>query len=157
MKISLISLLLLASLGVQAQQFLYIKKFRSPKRTRVEQFDQIKVKSQDTVFEGQLYQVGPDFIMVDDKVIMLEDIEWIRTIHSFWKGMGKSLEIGALVFGGIILVNGLVNHWSPIFTQSSIIALSSVFLAGIILEIIASRTYKKSKGWIYEPLIMDDL
>ena len=157
MKISLISLFLLAAVSLHAQQFLYVKKFRTSKRDRIERFDRLKVKAHDSIFKGLLYQVGPDFIAVDDRVIMLDDIEWIRTIHPFWRGMGYSLKIGTALFSGIILVNGALNGWSPIFTQASIIALSSVFVAGLILDLIAIRTYRKSKGWIYEPLIMDDL
>ena len=157
MKISLISLLLVVATVTQAQQFLYLKKFRTAKRERVELYSTMKVKTQDTIVKGQLYQVGPDFIMVGNEVVMLEDIEWIRTIHPFWKGLGRSLEIGAVVFGGIILVNGIILGWVPLFTPTAAILLSSVFLTGVILELVAIRTYRAKKGWIYEPLIMDDL
>ena len=122
---------------------------------RLDQYEvlKVKLKSGETV-KGPMYKVMPTSIWVEDAYIDYEDIEYIRHNHAFWKGVGRSLEFGAAMFTGIFLANGIIGGYSPVLTSGNLYFVGSLLLGGIILELIAIRTYRMDKGWQVEPIII---
>jgi len=152
---SFVLLFLLSASNVIGQEMLYLKKKHTAKMVRLDQYDVLKIKLKNgEILKGPLYKITPTSIWVEDAYINYEDIEFIRHNHMFWKGVGRSLEIGAAMFTGIFVANGLIGGYSPILTQGNLIFIGSFLVAGIILELIAMRTYRMDKGWVVEPIII---
>jgi len=152
---TLVLLFLFSASDAFGQEMLYLKKKYTAKMVRLEQFEvlKVKLKSGETV-KGPMYKITPTSIWVEDAYIDYEDIEYIRHNHAFWKGVGRSLEFGAAMFTGIFTVNGIIGGYSPILTQENFYFIGSLLVAGIILELIAMKTYRMDRGWIVEPIII---
>lgn len=117
--------------------------------------DKVKIKTVNgESAKGYVLSITPEGMQVGPLSVGFNELSYIRTYDSFTKGAGKSLEYGAVFFGGIILVNAIITNASPFLTQGELIFISSFLAAGIILELLAQRTYRLDKNWKTEVIII---
>jgi hypothetical protein len=152
----LIILFLIAfAFQAQGQEFLYLKKKYTAKTTKIALYDIIEVLEKNgEKTKGAVLRVTPKSVLLDGAEIDLDQVVYIRTNHMFWKGLGRSLEFGGMFFTGIFVANGLITGASPVITQGALIAVSSLIVVGVIMEVLSRKTYKMEKGWIIEPIII---
>ncbi len=146
---------LLLFFAADAQELLHVKKKQTAKMTTIELYDVVKIKAKNgEEMKGQVSKITPQTILVNGYEFGFEEIEYIRTYHMFWRSLGKSLEYGGVMFGGVFLINGLITGASPLIAQGALIAVGSLIIAGIIIESASMQTYRLSKGWTLEPIII---
>jgi hypothetical protein len=150
-----ILLFLVALSDVSAQEFLYLKKKHTAKTTKIVLYDIIQIKEKSgELTKGMVLSVTPTSILLEGAEIDFDQIEFIRTNHMFWKGLGRSLEYGGLFFAGIFVANGLISGASPVITNGALIVVSSAVVLGIVMEVLSIKTYRMEKGWMLEPIII---
>ncbi len=137
-----------------SQNMLVLKKKHTAKMKTINMYDllTIKLNGKDPV-KGTVSLITKDDILLDGDAFAYKDIEWIKTHSTFWKGMGRSLEIGGALFTVVFGLNGIIANASPIYTQGNIIFILSLVTVGVILEIISAKKHSFKKGWNVEPLI----
>lgn len=144
-----------ATFQINAQEFLYLKKKYTAKTTKIEVYEIIQIMEKSgELTKGMVIKITPKSVLLEGAEIDLDQIVYIRTTHTFWKGLGRSLEFGGLFMGGIFVANGLITGASPVIAQGALIAVSSLVVVGVLLELFSIKKYKMANGWIIEPIII---
>lgn len=124
------------------QQILLLKSKTSAERQKLYINDLIQVKTLDgTKVKGYIYAMNETGIQVGPESFDFAELEFIRIFNTFGKGVGKSLEYGALFFGGIFLINGLVTASAPVLTQGNLVFIGVMAGVGLVLELISQRKH----------------
>lgn len=155
MKLTLSSLLLLLSLAVSAQKYLYIKHNNQPPADRIGLHERVVFKTAEsrTFTKGLLDDITPGSITVDGRTYPLASIESFRTRNELMTIGGTAMMAGSLMFTALAVINrtGLSGN----FTQREALGLGAVFGGGLLLRWAGRRTFKKEKGWKWEVIDLD--
>ena len=154
-KLMFVLLFLGFAVALSGQPILYLKKQGAAKTNKVMVGDKVKIKTREgETAKGYVLSITPEGLQVGPLSVGFEELRYIRTYESLAKGAGKSLEYGALFFGGIIVINAIITSASPFLTQGEIIFISSFLAAGVLLELLSQRTYRLDKNWKTEVIII---
>ncbi len=148
----LLIFILLFGFSANAQRMLYLKKQHSPKRHTVHMYDVIKVKTiQDSVFTGQILDISPDMIMLDDTYIKINEIAKLKTYDTFSRSVGKGLQKGSVLFAAIFIANGFITGDRPLLTEGNWYFIGGLLISGILIELLAGKVHRMDK-WSIEVL-----
>ena len=93
-------------------------------------------------------------ITIDGFRFNFSDVSAVRFGRNGWKFLGSSFKAGGAVFGGIVLVNGLINNDSFDQMSGPLIVAAGMYGSGWLFDWISRRPYKLEKFRI-EHVVID--
>jgi hypothetical protein len=146
------------ALPSMAQPMLYLKKYGTAKTQKIVLGNSVKIKTQSgETAKGEVLSITPSGLQVGPLEATFDELAYIRTYDGFTKGAGRSLVYGSVFFGGIFLVNGVITKSATLFTKGELIFSASFLVAGVILELLAQRTYRLDKQWKVEVIMIPEV
>jgi len=121
----LILLLLMISLCAGAQQYVVLQKKGTVKNYKYQVGNDITlmVKRGDLVFSGEISQINDSsFVLNSLNEIFLEEIKYVYRQRRFVRVLSKVLLYAGVGYVALEGVNGVINNYSPVISQNTIIA-----------------------------------
>lgn len=156
MKLLLTLTLTLFTLLSFSQEYLYFKKKGTTKMKTLVLYQKASVKDKITRkwTKGTVTEFTDSTITINALEYKFIDLEAVRFGRNGWKFLSTSFKGGGILFGGIVLVNGLIN--SDSFDQMSTPLAVAVGMYGVgwIFDWISRRGYALEKYRI-EHIVLD--
>lgn len=145
---------LLASLALDGQQYLYLKKKGEVPAYRWEQGAplELKVRNGDEEFwlAGDFVRADSNRIVFGTKIIRKQDIVAIKMDRGILPFLGNASMSGAVLFTGVILVNGIINNDKPIIRTTTVYISLGFLAGGYLMKYLGVRKYYMKDGWYFE-------
>jgi hypothetical protein len=147
MKLLLTLTLTLFTLLSFSQEYLYLKKKGTTKMKALVLYQKASVKDKVTRkwTKGTVTKFSDSTITINALQYKFEDLEAIRFGNNGWKFLGSSFKAGGVLFGGIVLVNGLINSDSFDQMSTPLAVAVGMYGAGWIFDWISRRGYTLEK------------
>jgi len=143
--ILLLSLLLRDFSYAQDRYFLALDKpgIINRKRFYVDDLLALKSKSEQQWYAGELDLVKKDFLVIDNKLLMLNDISHLRIQRLEWlQARLKPLALGGIMFFAFFSVNSIANNDSPFLSRGEWLAPICLVSPLIVFQPFRKRTYR---------------
>ncbi|MDZ7846386.1 MAG: hypothetical protein U5L96_06280 [Owenweeksia sp.] len=149
MKTLLLGILICCSMGLMAQQYLYIKKGNEfpDKKYGLKERITFKTDSAAQWSEGLIDEVSGKYIVISGVQYSLEAITAVRSERQLLKIAGTALWAGGLLFTGIAIINGVINNDAPLVRNSQLAWGGGLVVAGIVMDLLSRKTYRADAGW----------
>lgn len=153
----LLAVMLLLGAAVSAQPIIYLKKQGTAKTEKIRVGDLVKIKTlSGEKAKGEVLQITPTGVHVGPVDVVFSELAYIRVYDTFTKGAGRSLIYGTFFFGGIFLVNGAITGADPLLTPGEALFAGGFFVVGVLLEMLAQRTYNVTKQWKIQVIMLPE-
>ena len=142
-----------------AQEYLYLIKKGSTKTLRLETHHKISVRLQgsDAWEKGEITSLFPDRLELDHMLDFYYDtIAEIKITKQTQKSIGNGFRKAALLYTGILLINGAIVGSSPLVPKNHAIAAGSMYAFGWLLHLTSTRKYAL-QDWRIEYINLDFL
>lgn len=145
------------SIGLSAQQYLYItKKGSTPaERLGINSKVKIKIEGESEWIEGSLKRIDANAIKINDRLFYFSNIEAIRTYNHLVKVIGSAIWGGGVFFTSIAFVNRLINDDDPLIRPSQVTFGAGMIGAGALISWASRKTYSKAKGYSFKVIDLD--
>tara|TARA_R110002050_G_scaffold917_4_gene6582 strand:- start:5391 stop:5888 length:498 start_codon:yes stop_codon:yes gene_type:complete len=145
---------LLASLSVDAQQYLYLKKKGELPAYRWSQGDllELKVRNGDEEYwlSGDFVRADSNRIVFGTKIVRHENIVALKVKRGLMPFFGKAAMAGATLFPGVIIFNAIINGDRPIIRPLTVYLSLGVFATGYALHHFGTKRFYFKDGWYLE-------
>ena len=130
-----------------SQEYLYFKKKGTTKMKTLTLYQKasIKDKVSENWTKGTVTEFSDSSITINALKFHLENIEAVRFGNNGWKFLGSSFKAGGILFGGIIVVNGLINQDSFDQMAAPLGVAAGMYATGWIFDLISRRGYSLEK------------
>ena len=130
-----------------SQEYLYFKKKGTTKRKSLTLYQKTSVKDKESRkwTKGTVTKFTDSTITINDLEFKFKDLEAVRFGNNGWKFLGTSLKAGGVLFGGIILVNGLINDDSFDQMSAPLGVAAGMYASGWIFDLISRKGYTLEK------------
>lgn len=147
MKLFLTLLLICISQLSFGQEYLYFKKKGTAKMKTLTRFQKasVKAKVSGKWTKGLVSSFSDSSITINTLQFQLKDVEAVRFGKKGWKFLGHSFKSGGILFGGIVVVNGLINQ-DPIDQMAAPLGVAAgMYAMGWLFDLISRKGYSLEK------------
>jgi hypothetical protein len=100
--------------------------------------------------KGQIEQLHPDHMVVQSEKLLYPDIWKIRTTNPHVVGNGVKLAAAGVLYGAIVLTNGLINNDVPLVSTGTYWVSGSLITAGVVIISLGVHNYATKDKWKIE-------
>ena len=146
MKTKFLLLIIIGFFSVQlsAQEYLYLLKKGTTKSKvlLVHDIMSVKIIGSDDWSKGEITNLYPDKLELDYvDFIKYDTISEIRMTNKTQKQFGNGFRKGAILYTGILLINGAITNSSPLIPKNHGIAAASMYAFGWGLHFLSKKKY----------------
>lgn len=154
-KLYLLLLLILVSLFAGAQQYLVLQKTGTVKNIKYQLGNDItvQVKRGELVYSGSISHIkDSSFVLNSLDEIFLDDVTIVFRKRRFIRVMSKVLLYAGVGYIALEGVNGVINDYSPVISQNTIIASSVMVGTGLLMKPFYTRKYDTQEKYVLKVL-----
>jgi len=159
-KILIICFLTIAGFHAVAQQYLVLQKTGTVKNFKYQVGNEITVKvlRGEYVFSGRISQIkDSSFVLNSLDEIYLSEITHVYRQRNFVRVLSKVLLFGGVGYVGLEGVNGLINDYSPVISQTTLIISASMVATSFALRPFYTRSFDTREKYVLKILDFEKL
>jgi hypothetical protein len=160
LKICLILLFVISGIHAVAQQYLVLQKTGTAKNFKYQVGNEITVQVDrgEYVFSGRISQIkDSSFVLNSLNEIFLGEVSQVYKKRTFVRVLSKVLLFGGIGYVGLEGVNGLINNYSPVISQNTMIISASMVGASFILRPFYTRGFDTREKYTLKILDFEKL
>jgi hypothetical protein len=160
LKVPLLCFLIFAGTQSFAQQYLVLQKTGTVKNFKYQVGNEIalKVERGEYVFSGRISQIKDSSIVLNSlNEIFLSEITHVYKKRTFVRVLSKVLLFGGIGYVGLEGVNGLINDYSPVISQNTIIISASMVATSFALRPFYTRKFDTREKYVLKILDFEKL
>jgi len=156
----LILLLNLTCFTAGAQQYLVLQKKGTVKNFKYQVSSEITVQVErgELIYSGRITKINDSSFVLDNlNEIYLKEINKVLRKRRFIRVLSKVLLYGGVGYVGLEGVNGLINDYSPVISQNTLIIGGSMVATSFALRPFYTRRFDCREKWVLKILDFEKL
>jgi hypothetical protein len=152
-------LILAASLGAGAQQYLVLQKSGAVKNFKYQVGNDITIRVMrgDLIFSGTITQINDSsFVLNSLNEIYIGEIKNVYRRRVFVRVMSKVLLYAGIGYVGLEGINGIINNDSPVITKNTIIAGAVMVGTSFALKPFYTRSFDTREKYVIKILDFEE-
>ena len=146
-----LSLLFLSCAGWAQDRQISVRNMNNGKSIRLIEGDYARFTVQNSFsMKGRINQLHPEYLVVQSEKLLYPDIWKIRTTNTHVVGNGVKLAAAGVLYGAIVLTNGLINNDNPLVSTGTYWVSGSLITAGVVIVSLGVHNYSTKSKWKIE-------